>query len=441
MASKKLQIFKRLLGEKSGNAVLLTALGMPVLIGAAGYAMDMAQMYAWKRELQQAVDQGALAGAWTLAYDKTSQDYSTRAEQEYDSNLAITKTFADSDSTIQLGSYGGGTNNSVIVSARATKELPFTGFIVGKAMTVFATAQATYAEGGTYQACLMALKKNVDQTFVVGGSATVNASCGLGALSCEDDAIKITVDPNDPTKKGVTTDSIVACGTVDVPTYLESKVTEGATGLSNPFENLPTPTSTDNTNRSVNCPNGGSATSTTTYLSPGVYSGMNMNCKIVMNPGIYVVNGGVLDMTDQKSNITGNGVMFVLKNGAQLKLGGSGNAGSVNLTPMEAADFVGTPNEPYKNLYGGMLIYEEKGSQTSAVSHAFNGNANITVRGTFYMPNGDLTVNGGSSAAPLCFQLWASTLSISGNTSITTTCTSTQTNSAGSSAGGVRLVA
>jgi hypothetical protein len=57
------------------------------------------------------------------------------------------------------------------------------------------------------------------------------------------------------------------------------------------------------------------------------------------------------------------------------------------------------------------------------------------------LPNGNMKINGNSGAAPLCFQLWASKLHISGNTNITTTCTSTETNSAGSSAGGVRLVA
>ena len=111
------------------------------------------------------------------------------------------------------------------------------------------------------------------------------------------------------------------------------------------------------------------------------------------------------------------------------------------VSPLEAADFVGTPNEPYKNLYAGMIIYEDSSGQTSPVSHALNGNTDISVRGTFYLPNGDLTVNGNSNTTPLCFQLWASTLKINGTASLTTTCTSTQANNAGSSAGGVRLVA
>jgi len=442
MRAGKSPLLKRLLADASGNAVLFTALGMPVLIGAAGYAIDMAQMYAWKRELQHSVDQAALAGAWALSYDKNTQTYSTRAQQEYQANLAVAKTFSQASATVQLGSYGGGTSNSVIVSARATKRLPFSGFIVNKSMTVFATAQATFSEGGTYQACLMALKKDEAGTFKVGGSASVTASCGLGALSCEPGAIKIDVDSSDPSKKGVTTDSIVTCGTADVPAYLQSKVTDNATGVDNPFKDVPVPTPDPNTPRSLSCPNGNAATTTTTNMSPGVYSGgLNMKCKIVMAKGIYVVNGGVLDMSDQKSNITGTGVMFVLKGGATLKLGGSGNAGTLNLSPMEAADFVGTVNAAYKDKYAGMLFYEDTSGQSAMTEHQFNGNANVTVRGTFYLPNGNLTVNGNSNTTPLCFQLWAATLNISGNTTISTTCTSTQTNSAGSSAGGVRLVA
>lgn len=438
MRSFLAKTFRKLRRCTSGNATMIVALASPVLIGAVGYAVDMAQVYAWKRELQHSVDQAAIAGAWALAYDSSTNTYATRAQQEYDANKAVTGGFADADANVQLGRFNSTTNNSVIVSARATKRLPFSGFLIDKSLTVFVRAQATYANGGEYKACLMALKEGEDDVFTVGGSALVNAACGLGAMSCEPGAIQIDVEL-DPGKTGVITDSIITCGTADVPSYLESKVKENLSGLENPFADLPVPTPTNNASKSVNCPNGNS--STTVNLSPGRYvGGMNMNCKIVMAKGIYIVDGGVLDMSDQKANVTGNGVMFVLKNGAQLKLGGQGNAGAINLTPMEAGDFVGTANEAYKDLYGGMLIYEDTSGQTTPVAHQFNGNTNIQVRGTLYLPNGDLTINGNSSTKPLCFQLWASTLKISGNTSITTTCTSTQTNSAGSGGFGVRLV-
>ncbi len=421
----------RLRRSTSGNAMIIVAVGMPALIGAAGYAVDMAQLYVWKRELQHSVDQAAIAAAWTLAYNKNANNYTTRALQEYDANQIYTKDF-DATPSIQLGSYSSGTNNSVIVSSSVTKKLPFSGFLTNKSLTIAVNAQATFAKGGTYQACLMTLKKGVGHTFTVGGSATVNASCGLGALSCEPSAITIGGSSS------VTTDTIVTCGTADVPTNLQSKVTDNAHGIENPFEGLPAPVPPSENAKSLSCPASGKGTQN---ITPGRYTGgFNVTCKVTMAKGIYVIDGGVLDLTSNKGDITGTGVMFVLRNGAQLSMGGSGNGGYVNLSPLEAADFVGTANEPYKNLYAGMLVYEDNTGQTSSVAHKFNGNADVSVRGTFYLPNGDLTVNGNSNTTPLCFQLWASTLSISGNTSISTTCTSSQTNAAGASAGGVRLV-
>jgi Flp pilus assembly protein TadG len=425
------RILKRIVAHKAGQATLIVGLAMPALIGAAGFTVDLAQVYIWKRELQHSVDQAAIAGAWTLVYDKTSNKYTTRALQEYNANQVYTASF-DTAPTVQLGSYGGGTNNSVIVSSTVTQLLPFSGYLINNSLTVSATAQATFAQGGAYQACLMTLKKNAGSTFTIGGSAVVNASCGLGALSCDPDSIVISGGT-------VTTDSIVTCGTATVPTSLQSKVTEYATGISNPFETLPAPTPPSESAKSLNCPSSGKGTQN---ITPGRYTGgFNVTCKVVMAKGVYVIDGGVMDLTSNKGDITGTGVMFVLRNGAKLDLGGSGNGGFVNLSPMEAADFVGTENEAHKNLYAGMIVYEDKTGQTEAVAHKFNGNADVSVRGTFYLPNGDLTVNGNGNTSPLCFQLWASTLKITGNASITTTCTQTQTNSAGSSVGGIRLVA
>lgn len=53
--------------DRSGNTALLVALGMPALVGGAGLAVDTAQWYVWKRELQHAVDQSAMGAAWALS--------------------------------------------------------------------------------------------------------------------------------------------------------------------------------------------------------------------------------------------------------------------------------------------------------------------------------------------------------------------------------------
>jgi hypothetical protein len=407
-------------------------LALPVLVGAAGYGTDMAQLYMWKRELQHSVDQAALAGAYALADNPDSDNYTTRATQEFNANQQVTTGFATTPN-ISLGSYDGGSNNSVIVSASATRELPFSGFLIGKPLTIMAAAQATFAHGASYKACLMALKKDASGTFTVGGNATVNASCGLGALSCEDNALTIGGSSS------VITDSIVTCGTASVPSNLESVTVEHAGGLSDPFTGVPAPTPPSESAKTLNCPSNGKGTQ---YPTPGRYTGgFNVTCTVVMSPGVYVIDGGTLDLTSNKGNITGNNVMFVLRHGATVLMGGSGNGGYVNLSPMQAGDFVGTANEAYKDKYAGILVFQDTTGMTSPVSNKFNGNASVSVRGTFYLPMGDMQVNGNSNTTPLCFQLWARTLSISGNTKLSTTCSSSQTNDAGSSDGGVKLVA
>ena len=54
-------------------------MGMPMLIGGAGLSVDTAQWYLWQRELQFAVDQAAIAGAWAKAADENGTSYIVRA--------------------------------------------------------------------------------------------------------------------------------------------------------------------------------------------------------------------------------------------------------------------------------------------------------------------------------------------------------------------------
>ena len=87
MRKKLLQNLKALKGCTSGNAMMLMALGMPMLIGGAGLGVDFSQWYLWKRELQLATDQAAIAAAWAKTATNTSSSYQTRGTQDYYANL------------------------------------------------------------------------------------------------------------------------------------------------------------------------------------------------------------------------------------------------------------------------------------------------------------------------------------------------------------------
>lgn len=418
---------RRLSGSNSGNATLLLATGLPALIGTAGAAIDFSQWYAWKQELQMATDQAALAAAWSLSQDGSEDTYETRGRQNYRSNLALTADFA-TDPAFELADYANGNLNSIAVSASATRSLPFSSFIMSRAVTVSAYSQASFEAGTNFAACLIAVGDN-GTTFEVGGNANVTARCGLAALSCSDDAIVIDGSAT------VVTDSIATCGTASVPPANESVLDEKITGLEDTFADLSPPTNT--TARTYKC-NGNGNKAVATPLA-GTYSDFVVRCKTTLSKGIYVIDGGTLDLTGNFS-VTGTNVMFVLKNGATLKLGGSGNGNILTLTPMQASDFTALGySSTLANRYANMLIFEDRASEPTE-DHIINGNSNSLFEGTIYLPKGTARINGTASIDSSCLQISAFKINVLGNAALDTRCPTSSTNSAGTSVASVKLV-
>ena len=424
-----LRLFVRRLARSTcGNAMLIVALAMPALIGGVGVAVDFSQWYLWKRELQLATDQAAMGAAWARTNANTEGNYQTRGRQDFYANLAITSDFASTPS-ISLADYSNGSSNSVVVTATATKSLPFSSFLTGHGATIGTYSQASFAAGGSYSACLIATGTS-GTTLSVGGSASVTAHCGLAALSCSSGAIQIDGSAT------VIADSIRTCGTANVPTANQSAVTDNVHGLVDEFADLDPPT--NDTARTYSCVGHG----VHAQASPvaGTYLGLTVSCPTVFGPGVYVIDGGTLDLTGNYS-VTGTNVMFVLKNGATLRLGGSGSGNTLTLTPMVSAQFTALGySQALSDRYAGMLVFEDRESQPTS-SHIINGNSNSLIQGTIYLPASNVRVNGTANINSSCLQLTAQTITVLGNATLETRCTTTQTNGAGSSTPTVRLVA
>jgi Flp pilus assembly protein TadG len=230
------RFLRRLRSNASGNATLLVALGMPALIGGAGLAVDTAQWYLWKRELQYAVDQAALAGAWARTDEDSEADYVARATQEIEANLSVTAEFSE-EPEISLANYAGGTNNSVVVSLTASKALPFSSFLTGTATNVSVFAQASFEEGAEYTSCLIAVDEDDDGAITIGGSSVLTAGCGMAALSNSDEAITVTGNPD------IDAGWILAKGGIDdwFEENTDDAIQEYLDGLYDPFAELTPP--------------------------------------------------------------------------------------------------------------------------------------------------------------------------------------------------------
>ncbi|MGN6499772.1 MAG: pilus assembly protein TadG-related protein [Tsuneonella sp.] len=518
--------------SRSGNAALIVALGMPALIGGAGLAVDTAQWYMWKRELQFAVDQAAIAGAWAQSDAGTQSTYQARARQEFASNLAVTKDFATrpGDLSVTQANYAGGTNNSVIVSASASKQLPFSSFLTGKATTVAVFAQASFQEGKTYTSCLIAVDDDADGAITIGGNSVLTASCGLAALSKSENSITVNGSPTidagwilsaggiddwfkentddtildhldglyDPFKQltppqpaeslvsrqytcvkgtkttranvttgvdttynyykgyspdanndGILTSAELAAATwsVDTSAKGKSRQTSSTSALYTLVENDTVDGVTTTTTRRVTKTNNASGASAswevattvttktqsgTTVLTtpdqatvlPGTYSGMQIGCTTVFAPGVYIIDGGGLKIPGQYQ-VTGSGVMFVLKNGAYIDINGGSN---VNLTAMTAAQLVAKGvSADNANKLAGMLVFEDRSSPGSS-RNKINGNANTLLNGTIYLPKSGMNFAGTAGVSSQCLMIVAATITLTGNANMTTFCPSGMTN-------------
>ena len=546
MLKKVKRLIKSLRRNASGNVLMIFALGMPVFIGGAGLAVDTAQWYMWKREMQYAVDQAALAGAWSRVGGSTGNVYQTRAQQELTANLQIVDF--EGAPSIALANYAGGTNNSVLVTLNATKTLPFSSMLMGRGATIGVRAQAQFEKGRTFTACLIAVDPTTSGAITIGGSAYVVANCGAAALSTSPEAVirngnptfdvsyivagggidngfdgdpnlqifenqtglvdpfAQLVPPNNPTPRtytclpGTTTytanynetttivdkrytaSSTSGPWTLASTTAVSSAVQPGrqpgtastrrndvlwdtsstAQGTVSSAAGAPVTTCRGNGNKRVCTSSPGpttysrtdrvttkkavvsTVTSTTTAgganTLPGTYADFRVACNTTMAKGVYVINGGLFKVNAQDS-VVGQGVMFVLKNGAGIEINGGATLDLRAMTTEEMQINAGISAEQALKLKD-MLIFEDPNSSGYS-GNSVNGNAGAILDGTVYLPKSPIQFNGSFGVVSRCLVIAATTITIQGNANMTSFCPTGVTNtvSVGGGVTSVKLVA
>lgn len=98
-------------GEERGQVLVLTVMFLAVLLGAAALTLDIGRMAVTRRQLQNAADSSALAGAWSLRQGSdaaigAATDWATDADKN---NLAVSelvsvqvRSTTDPDDTVQV---------------------------------------------------------------------------------------------------------------------------------------------------------------------------------------------------------------------------------------------------------------------------------------------------------------------------------------------------
>lgn len=136
--------------------------------------------------------------------------------------------------------------------------------------------------------------------------------------------------------------------------------------------------------------------------------GLNLSGNISLEPGIYIVGKGRGNQKglsfSSNATVTGNGVLFVLVDGAELSL--NANNIDVDLTA------------PSTGPLGGMLFASTEGEAIYKIT-----GGSLRFSGVFYFPTGDIEMSGsGAVANPSCMQIVANTITFTGNSDIESSC-------------------
>ncbi|QNE03942.1 pilus assembly protein TadG-related protein [Croceicoccus marinus] len=445
---------RRFVRDRSGNATMLVAFAMPMVIGGGGMAIDFGQYYLWKRELQYANDQAAIAAAWEVLDSGSTAKMTDRAKNAFAVNEQITADF-NTDPSVQLANYAGGVGNSVIVTSSATKRLPFTSFFTKNATTVSVSSQAAFTGGATISSCMIAVDEHSGGAVTIGGNAVFTAQCGIAALSDSSKSCTGGYDSGGTclgwTGEDAITDngnsyeikagSIATAGTVSDTLAAKAQangdtIIEHATNLADPFAGIEPPSSEGvgpgtyickatgkKTQATIDAFNAGKADSDKLVLGvayPGVYDGgLSLGCDTTFKGGIYFIRGGTLTINGNHTVQSEAGVMFVLENGANFKINGGAD---INLSGMDEGalqDLGYTAEQAHK--INTMLIFE---TADNAASHGntLNGNSNTFLNGALYTKNNILDLSGTADVANACLLLVASKVNLTGTLNMTKWC-------------------
>jgi hypothetical protein len=391
----------RLMRGERGSALILAALAMPIIVGSAGLAVDTIQWTLWKRQLQQAADSGAIAGAFSQA---NSDPVNLGVQRALAMETSLPMTVTAIENPPSTGPYAG-KSEAVAVALQTTGDLPFSGFFLSSRPTVLARATAAALRSGQF--CILAMESsNTRSGITFTGNATLDLGCGMATNSSADEAISAAGSSfiNATTASGVG-------GVPPSDSYVSTiKLRPFSLKQSDPFAHLPIPTiSGRNPSLDVN-PNRSKT------VSPGTYDRVDIQGNLFMEPGVYYIDGGAFKVGSQ-ATITGTGVTIVLTSSSAATSPSAiayldiGAGATINL----AAPSTGT--------YAGVLFHQDRRA-LDTTNNIIIGNSFSRIEGAIHLPNQQITFTGTSGMNTDCMQMIGRRVSFTGNSKIINRCPS-----------------
>jgi hypothetical protein len=383
---------------EKGQAIVLLAISIVVLLGFTALAIDGGMVFADRREAQNAADAAALAGA----LQKSNGRSEAQVRQAAESSL-LSNGFDPADMIFGISSVSdySGAYHLVTVELTSTTQTSFAHlFNAGQIQNhVLAEARARISSPAIPGSAIVAMGNCRTQGGSIisimgggnsGGVLTYNGGIFLNSPEPSGSGHCAIDPPNSAGTWGIRANDGHHIYSVGAHTYAgETKVSpvpihngiNGGVPIEDPLSSIPEPVCNSNGSQSGS------------VYQPGRYGGSGQPSlgSGQLSPGIYCITGDL--SYSGNSSLTGEGVVLYFINGG---LSFRGN-GALNITAPHSGNCLGqVGNRTDSCNYKGITIFSAR-SNTSDIDARGNGDVRIT--GLVYALNGDFLAKGGGASA------------------------------------------
>ncbi|MCY7279475.1 MAG: Tad domain-containing protein [Sphingomonas bacterium] len=399
--------------DKRGNAMIIAAAALPLLIGSAGLATDTIQWALWKRQLQRAADSAAIAGVYDRIAAKATTGTAAAVDKDLGLNNQTGMALQATYPKVTFPADAGTQRNQVKVELAVQRKLSFSAMFMTNPplITASSTAAAISSDG---EFCVLSLQNNSKTGIQATGNATIVMDCGMMTNS---------VSTNSAAGQGsssVTATTLAAAGGIQQSSnWTVDSYQPYSPALEDPYATLapdsddfascatsPPSLSINNTNSGLEV-DGGAC-----YSSLSIGS----NRTLTLKNGTYVISGGSVNIQGTL-NLTNATLLLTNKNG-----GATQPIGSMDMNASGALN----ATAPTTGKWKGMAIYQDRravddsptGNISASSPNKINGNSTNKITGVVYFPNQQLTYNGNGTGSATCTQFVAKRIYWSGSSGI-----------------------
>lgn len=397
--------FRQLLKEERGNALALTALAMPLLIGSAGLAVDTIQWVYSKRDLQGAVDAAAQAGVYGLIQTGDMED-------AVDRSLASMPKIDKRRAVTAERSPPGHEDDPFAVRVRVTSaaKLYFSSLFLRQAPVISAEATATVVETGEF--CAFAIGSDRETGITIKANAEVEMDCGIATNSSSHDGVRADASALLSAKR------VASYGGVAGEGIKSSRVRGYALRQKDPLENTEPPLVPDTgcPNVTVN-PDAAALNDGRLVLEPGCYTNMVINGPAFLCDGEYILNRGSLVVGPTAELSCKSCTIFLT---SEDPAGDPGSIGKVRIDHHAKVQLAA----PTQGPNAGILLYQDRhaADDHDRTENIVGGNSFSELKGLVYLPAETLRIDAENNPDVQCARFVGKRLIFQGRVIIASGC-------------------